>query len=174
MTMKVPCSFCNDYIHLIADNNCDQMRELRLGGGRLVKRLGSGEIYRGSTRINALCRELQRMKRITIGHEKIHKGEVELNEHGEESPCRRGWLGDSKESLSDKEMRVGIRYLRNLGSFRRLGVVSPTSKDKLGINFKPKLFSDAVFFAQNPDEESCSPVSPRKNSVSPFSLSGDY
>jgi len=43
----------------------------------------------------------------------------------------------------------------------------------VGINFKPKLFSDAVFFARNPDEESCSPVSPRKTSVSPFSISGD-
>jgi hypothetical protein len=39
--------------------------------------MGSGEFYRGSTRINALCRELRRMKKITIGHEKIHKGENE-------------------------------------------------------------------------------------------------
>ena len=79
--MKVPCSVCNDYIHLIADDNNDQMKELRLGGGRLVKRMCSGENFRGSTRINALCRELQRMKRITIGHEKIHKDEIEVNEH---------------------------------------------------------------------------------------------
>jgi hypothetical protein len=36
------------------------------------------------------------MKRITIGHEKIHKGEIKLIEHDDESPCRRGRLGDSK------------------------------------------------------------------------------
>jgi hypothetical protein len=126
------------------------MMELKLGGGKLLRRMGSGEVYRGSTRINALCRELRRMKRITIGHEKIHKGENESNEKmldGEESPYRRRWGESGKATYEDKDMRVAIRYLRNLGSFRRMGVVSPSSKDKLGINFNPKLFSDKVFFA---------------------------
>lgn len=55
----------------------------------------------------------------------------------------------------DRGMRIAIRYLRNLGSFRRLGVVSPGSKERL---FKPKLFTESFRF--NLEEESCSPVSP--------------
>ena len=71
-------------------------------------------------------------------------------------------------------MKVAIRYLRNLGNFRRQGSVSPSSRDKHEINFKPKLFQEGLFFGKYADgEESFSPVSPRKTSVSPFSLSGD-
>ncbi len=126
--------------------------ELRLGGGSFLRKMTSGgDLYRGSTRITALCRELNRMRRITIGHEKIHKNEIDISrqEGGDgESPNRKKWgAATEKGKQDDKEMRVAIRYLRNLGSYRRVGVVSPSSKDKAGISFKPKLFSDAVFFA---------------------------
>lgn len=79
----------------------------------------------------------------------------------QESPRKRSIMkegGYEIDEEKDRGMKIAIRYLRNLGSFRRLGVLSPSSKERL---FKPRLLTESFMFpTHNLEDESCSPVSP--------------
>ena len=60
------------------------------------------------------------MKKLLHGQE--HLG---LRSNNNNSDC----IDSPRASETDRGMKAGIRYLRNLGSFRRLGIISPTTKE---------------------------------------------
>jgi|LauGreDrversion4_2_1035121.scaffolds.fasta_scaffold414790_2 hypothetical protein len=77
-----------------------------------------------------------------------------------------------ENNLDDRGMRAAIRYLRNLGQYRRQGVlISPVKKGSA--NPSSFLAIEAINGTSlNLDEENCSPQSPMQL-TSPFGVSDE-
>jgi hypothetical protein len=79
------------------------------------------------------------------------------------------------EPENDRIMRVALRYLRNLGQYRRNGICSPVkSCPRSGMNVLNTSVNECgALLTLNFEDGGSSPWSPEKNSISPFGLSDE-
>ncbi len=78
------------------------------------------------TRISYLGKKIAKIKRISVSQRKLIHGEEHLGVNLVHS-INTGFNSPAIEP--DREMKAGIRYLRNLGQKRRIGVISPIIKE---------------------------------------------
>ncbi len=108
-------------------------------------------------------KKIAKIKRISVSHRKLMHGEEHLGVYlAHNNISINGGFNNSPAIEPDREMKAGIRYLRNLGQKRRIGVISPIIKETkdplLKIQLPCEEEGDSKIILV--DQESCSPVSP--------------
>jgi hypothetical protein len=114
------------------------------------------------TRISYLGKKIAKIKRISVSLKKLIHGEEHLGVNLAHNNISINGGFNSPIIEPDREMKAGIRYLRNLGQKRRIGVISPIIKENrdplLKIQLPNEEDGDSKIILA--DQDSCSPVSP--------------